>query len=103
VSSGSAKSPCRQHRRYISRSVVSASEDASLAKSVALLERNWIKRIPILCNGELGGIVSRANLIQALASITAVAKTHANGDRGIRVALLAELKSSPGRISATAT
>jgi len=49
---------------------VTASEDASLSEIAMLLERHRIKRIPIVREGNLIGIVSRSNLIQALASLT---------------------------------
>ena len=39
---------------------------------IALLERHHIKRVPVVRNGKVVGIVSRANLIQALASIRLV-------------------------------
>ena len=52
----------------MSTRVISASEDTSLAEIATLLEKHRIKRVPILRGGKLVGIVSRSNLIQALAS-----------------------------------
>ena len=52
----------------MSETVVSATPDAPLSEIAALLERKRIKRVPIVEDGKLVGIVSRANLIQALAS-----------------------------------
>ena len=40
-----------------SNHVVSASEDTPLAEIATLLERHRIKRVPILRNGKLVGIV----------------------------------------------
>src|SRR5262245_16689586 len=48
--------------------VVSASEETPLAEIAALLEKHRIKRVPIIEDGKLVGIVSRSNLVQALAS-----------------------------------
>jgi predicted transcriptional regulator len=51
----------------MTRNVVSVSEDASLAEIATLLERNRIKRVPVVRNGRIVGIISRANLLHGLA------------------------------------
>jgi CBS domain-containing protein len=75
----------------MSDTVVSASEETPLGEIAALLEKHRIKRVPVLRDGKLVGIVSRANLIQALAAshIQPSGDTHA--DRGIRLELLERL------------
>ena len=50
------------------RNVITATPETPLHEIAALLERNSIKRVPIVKDGQLVGIVSRANLIQAVAS-----------------------------------
>jgi CBS domain-containing protein len=45
------------------------SEDASLEEIVALMEREDVKRLPVTQGGRVVGIVSRANLLQAVASL----------------------------------
>lgn len=62
------KARARKVADVMTREVITASPDTSLNEIAALLENNSIKRVPIIENGELVGIVSRANLIQALAS-----------------------------------
>ncbi|SRR5579871_445814 len=52
----------------MTREVVLAEPDTPVADIAALLERHRIKRVPIVKDGMLVGIVSRANLIQALAA-----------------------------------
>src|SRR5450759_5435700 len=52
----------------MTRDVITASPDTRLHELATLLERNAIKRVPIVEGGRLVGIVSRANLIQAVAS-----------------------------------
>ncbi len=52
----------------MSRDVVTAAPETPLAEIARLLEKNRIKRVPILKDGKLVGVVSRANLLQALAS-----------------------------------
>jgi len=45
------------------------TEDTPLEDIVALMERNKLKRLPVISGGKVVGIVSRANLLQAVASI----------------------------------
>jgi len=72
--------------------VVSAPEDASLGEIAALLERHRIKRVPIIKDGKLVGIVSRSNLIQALALASPPRPDPAaQQDRNIRLELLSRL------------
>lgn len=62
----------RAHGRKVAdvmtKRVITAAPDTSLNEIASLLEKHGIKRVPILENGALVGIVSRANLIQALAA-----------------------------------
>ena len=46
--------------------VISVSDTADLAEVAELMETNRIKRVPVLCEGKLVGIISRANLVRAL-------------------------------------
>lgn len=50
-------------------SVITADENDSLSELAGLLEERRIKRVPIIHNGRITGIVSRANLLHALASL----------------------------------
>lgn len=52
----------------MTRRVITAAPDTRLNEIATLLEKHGIKRVPIVENGSLVGIVSRANLIQALAA-----------------------------------
>jgi len=63
----------------MTRSVITAAPDTPLGDVATLLERNRIKRVPIVQNGQVVGIVSRANLLQAFASMSKNIAT-ANGD-----------------------
>ena len=70
--------------------VITVSEATPLSKIAALLEKHRIKRVPVLRDGKLVGIVSRANLLQGLAS-GRPAPAAKREDRDIRDALLAAL------------
>lgn len=50
----------------MSAAVVSVAPDTPLEQVVALMEEHRIKRVPVLRDGRLEGMVSRANLVQAL-------------------------------------
>ena len=90
-----AKSHGRRVDEVMSNHIISASEDTPLAEIATLLERHRIKRVPILRDGKLVGIVSRSNLIQALALPQIVTNantgTSTNNDRIIRLDLLDRL------------
>lgn len=52
----------------MTKEVVTAGEEATLGDLVELIERHGVKRIPIVRDGKLVGVVSRANLLEALLS-----------------------------------
>ena len=66
-----------------------------LTEIAMLLETKRIKRVPVLREGQIVGIVSRANLVRALAVTKSDAVDDADDDRTIRAKLLAELMDSP--------
>lgn len=90
-----AKSHGRRVEEVMSTNVVSANEETPLGEIAALLERHRIKRLPILRGDQLVGIVSRSNLIQALASLQAQngggLAAGGQSDRKIRLELLDRL------------
>jgi CBS domain-containing protein len=92
------KSHATYARDVMTRDVVSVSPDAPLAEIASLLESHAIKRVPVLRGGRLVGIVSRANLIQALA-VARVSSSRtpggSSGDAAIRMRLTAELERQP--------
>jgi len=74
---------------------ISVSEETPLSEIAALFERKRIKRVPVVKDGKLVGIVSRSNLIQALASVVGRMDQHDETDRQIRLELLSRLKDQP--------
>ena len=84
----------RTHGRRVdeimTRQPVSVTPDTPLDQIVALMERRRIKRVPVL-DGELPvGIVSRADLLRALARTFEEQPVAAAGDEEIRERILAE-------------
>jgi CBS domain-containing protein len=72
--------------------VVSVDENTALDEIADLLERRRIKRVPVMREGKVVGIVARGNLIRALASAAPVLAEELHDDESIRNAVLAELR-----------
>jgi CBS domain-containing protein len=75
----------------MSRDVISVAPEASLANIVELMERRHIKRVPVIANNVLLGIVSRPDLLAAIARVLDQPQAAGEGDEGIRERLLADL------------
>jgi len=86
-----AKSHGKKVSEVMTEGVVAVGEDTPLAEIAAIFERNRIKRVPVVHDGQLMGIVSRSNLIQALAVAMGNGKEPAADDRRIRDEVLSRL------------
>ena len=87
------KSHGRTARDVMTSEVTSVSETTEIADIANLLETKRIKRVPVVRDGKLVGIVSRANLVRALAAAGShLSADTATDDRTIRQKLLAELQ-----------
>ena len=85
------KSHARRVADIMTREVFSVDETATLAEIVDLMEAKKIKRVPVVHNGKIVGIVGRADLLKVLAS-GGVETADEEQDRTIRRQLLAELR-----------
>ena len=70
----SASDFVHEHGRKVSEimtaePLVTVSEDTALERIVDLMEKNNIKRLPVIRDDKVVGIVSRSNLLQAVASL----------------------------------
>ena len=80
----------------MTRDVVTATPDTSLREIADLLEKHGIKRVPIIADGRLVGIVSRANLLQALAASGELfAPSQDKGDEALRQEVETRVKAQP--------
>jgi CBS-domain-containing membrane protein len=84
------KAHARKVTDVMTQHVITAAPDTPLHEIAAVLEKNFIKRVPIVKDGHLIGIVSRANLVQAVASARKRLEI-APSDATIRDRLLAHL------------
>jgi CBS domain-containing protein len=79
----------------MTKQVVSVAEDTPLAAIADILERHRIKRVPVVRNGKLVGIVSRADLVRSLLAGRAAPAASAASDSDIRDHFLARLDKEP--------
>lgn len=90
------KSHGRKAHEVMTANPLSVAENTPLHTIARMLEKHHIKRVPVLREGKLVGIVSRANLLQGIAN-AAVAPTQApTDDRQIREAILKEVENNTG-------
>ena len=75
----------------MTREVVTADEQATPADLVELIEKHGIKRIPILRSGKLVGVVSRADLLEALLSREPEGPVIQPADKELRQAVIEAL------------
>jgi len=72
--------------------VVTVSADAPVQDVVDIMEQHRIKRVPVVRDGAVVGIVSRANLVQALARLAEEAPPSRPNDEAMRTQIMAALK-----------
>jgi CBS domain-containing protein len=74
---------------------VTATEATSLDEVVRTMEQRRIKRLPVVRGSEVVGIITRANLMHALAGIARELVPTTATDEAIRAQLLSELAKEP--------
>ena len=76
----------------MSRQPITVDEDTSLDRVIDLMERHHIKRLPVLRKGKVVGIISRANLMRALASLHRSASKTTRNDQELRKRIVTDVK-----------
>ena len=89
------KSHATQAKDIMTRHVASVSPDATLADIADILESRAIKRVPVVDNGRLVGIISRADLLRALVAGGKGPAMGAADDHAIREALNQRMRAEP--------
>ncbi|MGB7301542.1 MAG: CBS domain-containing protein [Burkholderiaceae bacterium] len=95
------KSHGRTAEQVMTRELVTVSPDTPVGDVASLLEKHSIKRAPVIENGKLVGIVSRANLLHALASCTATTESIQPNDRSVRESVVNALSNSKSLVGAS--
>ena len=88
------KSHARRVADVMTTEVVTAAPDTPLREIANLMEKHGIKRIPIVEDDKVVGIVTRANLLQALAS-AGDNTDQAESDRVLRQRIIDSMKDMP--------
>jgi CBS domain-containing protein len=88
------KEHSRRVRDVMTSNVITAAPETPLAEIAGMLERNRIKRVPIVDDGKLVGIVSRGNLVQMLAGTQRTPITTTVSDSELRDRLIARLHNN---------
>jgi CBS domain-containing protein len=86
----------RRATDIMSQPVETVAPDMPVADIARLLEKKRIKRVPVVKDGQMIGIVSRANLMQALATVPVETVDTMASDRERRDIVLAALARIPG-------
>ncbi|WP_456763135.1 CBS domain-containing protein [Bradyrhizobium sp. USDA 4011] len=85
-----------EHGRKVSeimtRTPVTAAEDAPLTTVVELMEKNNVKRLPVVRGGKLVGIITRSNLLRTVASLARDVSAPTENDDQIRRRILDEIE-----------
>jgi CBS domain-containing protein len=88
----------RTHGRYakdvMTKDVIATDENRPAAEVAAVLEKKRIKRLPVLRDGRLVGIISRADLLHGIAA--AGLDRTAPGDEAIRLAVQTRIRDEAG-------
>jgi CBS domain-containing protein len=81
----------RKIREIMTTDPVTVTEDTPLDEVVTVMEKRRIKRVPVVRGDKVVGIISRANLLHALARLAGETKPTTADDQTIRERLMAEI------------
>ena len=90
-----ARAHGRTVQEVMTRNVVTVAEDAPVEEAVQLMEQHHIKRLPVVRNEGVVGVISRADLVRAFLARSSGAAAVPLSDREICQKLLATLESEP--------
>jgi CBS domain-containing protein len=93
------KSHGRKASEVMTQPAISVSPDTPLAEVVRLMERHRIKRLPVIRQGKLAGLVTRADLLRALVAHHDVSPAATN-DRELRDRIDTMLRGEDWAVSA---
>ncbi|HUN44851.1 MAG TPA: CBS domain-containing protein [Acetobacteraceae bacterium] len=88
-----ARTHGRKAAEVMTTDVITVEENAPVAMIAEVMETHRIKRVPVLQDGKLVGIVSRANLLRALAAKLKALPEPLPNDRRIRMTVFNVLQA----------
>lgn len=87
------KSHGRLAADIMTRHIVSTSQDASLAEVADILDKHGIRQVPVIDNGQLVGMISRSDLVRALAQAQAPAASERPDNSTLQKAIWDRIKA----------
>jgi CBS domain-containing protein len=87
----------RKVEEVMTRNPLVVTEDTTLEEIVRLMEKNRVKRLPVMRNDRLVGIVTRANLLQAVASMARDVPDPTADDDHIRERIISAITNTDWR------
>ncbi len=89
-----ASAHARRVKEMMSREVATIEENASLSEAVALMEKRCVKRLPVVADGEVVGMITRADFVRVLALLVSQPYQEARiSDDDIKRRIEAEMKA----------
>jgi CBS domain-containing protein len=79
----------------MTRFVVSVPESASLAEVANVLDAHRIRQVPVMSDGRLVGMISRADLVRKLAEAKVAASAPRPANGALQKAIWAQIKAEP--------
>lgn len=89
------KSHGLQAQDVMTRFIVSVPEGANLAEVADVLDAHRIRQVPVMSDGRLVGMISRADLVRKLAETKVVAATARPDNGALQKAIWHEIRSQP--------
>jgi len=86
------RSHARKVEEVMSREPITVTEDTPLNEVVLMMEHRHIKRLPVLRSSQVVGIVSRSDLMHALATLGPIIPSQPRSDVAIRQQFVGELE-----------
>ena len=77
----------------MSRHVVSVREDASLSEVAEVLDSNRLKRVPVVKEGAVVGIISRGDLVRALSQVSVGQAVEKSDDATLQRKIIEQIRS----------
>lgn len=90
-----AKDHGRKAHEVMSQHIISVVEDASLSEVADVLDRNGIKRVPVIRDGVLVGIISRSDLVRVLSQARLNETAPRSDDAALQRSLLEQIRKQP--------
>jgi CBS domain-containing protein len=91
-----AEAYTKEHSRLVrdvmTHNVICVDDDASLEKVVSTMEGRRIKRVPVVSDHRIVGIISRANLMRVLTSVASDIPAPTTDDRSLRAKVIEAFK-----------